>query len=202
MLPTKRDGTPLCQIEQLGNNPLSWPKLWKHHGALAQTARMNSVARERNESFLSRYGGTIGLEWFFPKMLETIELAPEIDEQTDVWIEAGDWFVWQLTGGAADDLCRSTCQAGYKGLWSREDGYPSSDYLNAVHPQLAVAARDKLPGRMMSPGECGRFMRCNGSTTRVATRDASFSGDHRCSLRSSWSRCRGTWSVGNGTGNQ
>ena len=39
---------------------------------------MNRIARERDEPFLTRYGGQIGLEWFFPKMLETIEKAPEV----------------------------------------------------------------------------------------------------------------------------
>ena len=72
MLPTTRDGTPLCELELFKNVPLAWPKLWKHHGAIVQTERLNRVAKQRNESFLRRYGGTIGLEWFFPKVLETI----------------------------------------------------------------------------------------------------------------------------------
>ena len=55
--------------------PLAWPKLWKHHGAKAETDRINQVARERNEPWLARYGGTIGLEWFFPKVLETLDVC-------------------------------------------------------------------------------------------------------------------------------
>ncbi|WP_153556954.1 ribulokinase [Roseimaritima sediminicola] len=153
MLPTLRDGTPLCQVDRLRSVPLAWPKLWKHHGALEQTARMNEVARQRDEPFLKRYGGTIGLEWFFPKMLETIEGAPEVAEAAEVWIEGGDWFVWQLVGGPADGLARSTCQAGYKAMWSAAEGYPAQDYLAAVHPQLAAAAAEKLPGVMRAPGE-------------------------------------------------
>jgi len=78
MLPTDREGTPLCQLPQFRDNPLAWPKLWKHHGAVAQTDRLNAVARQRDESFLQRYGGTIGLEWLLPKILETIESAPEV----------------------------------------------------------------------------------------------------------------------------
>ena len=67
MLPTLGDGTPLCMLPQFQNVPLAWPKLWKHHGAKHQTDRLNAVARERSEPWLARYGGIIGLEWFFPK---------------------------------------------------------------------------------------------------------------------------------------
>ena len=153
MLPTTRDGTPLCELDSFRNIPLAWPKLWKHHGAIEQTERLNQIAKQRNESFLKRYGGTIGLEWFFPKMLETIECAPDVAAAAEVWLEAGDWFVWQLVGGPAETLTRSTCQAGYKAMWSVADGYPSSDYLSAVHPELARAAAECLPGVMRSPGQ-------------------------------------------------
>ena len=97
--------------------------------------------------------GTIGLEWFFPKMLETIERAPQVAAAAEVWLEAGDWFVWQLVGGPTETLTRSTCQAGYKAMWSVADGYPSSDFFYAVHPDLARAAAECLPGIMRSPGE-------------------------------------------------
>ncbi len=152
MLPTKRDGTPLCLLKQFSTEPLAWPKLWKHHGAQAQTDRINAVARERGESFLARYGGIIGLEWFFPKMLETLEGAPRAYDAAEVWLEAGDWFVWQLVGGPAETLPRSTCQAGYKGMWSATDGYPSEEFLRAVHPKFARVVKDKMPGRLLAPG--------------------------------------------------
>ena len=152
MLPTKADGTPLCLLSEFADEPLAWPKLWKHHGALSQTERINEVARQRDEPFLKRYGGTVGLEWFFPKMLETLEGAPKAYQAADVWLEAGDWLVWQLVGGAAADLPRSTCQAGYKGMWNAVDGYPSEEYLRAVNPKFARVVRDKMPGRLVAPG--------------------------------------------------
>lgn len=152
MLPTGADGTPLCLLETFETEPQAWPKLWKHHAAQQQTDRMNAVARDRGEKFLSRYGGTIGLEWFFPKMLEVLEKAPRVYEATAVWVEAGDWFVWQLVGGNASELPRSTCQAGYKGLWNAEEGYPSEEYLGAVNPKFAGVVKDKMPGRLLAPG--------------------------------------------------
>jgi L-ribulokinase len=152
MLPTKRDGTPLCLLKPFSAEPLAWPKLWKHHGAQTQTDRINAVAHERKEGFLNRYGGIIGLEWFFPKMLETLEGAPQAYAAADVWLEAGDWFVWQLVGGPAASLPRSTCQAGYKGMWSATDGYPSESFLRAVNPKFARVVSDKMSGRLLAPG--------------------------------------------------
>lgn len=159
MLPALLDGTPLCAMEEFRETPLAWPKLWKHHGAITQTQKLNDIARQRDERFLRRYGGTIGLEWFFPKMLETIEEAPHVASRVDVWLEAGDWFVWQLVGGSARELTRSTCQAGYKAMWSADEGYPSLDYFDAVDPRLSDAVRHRMPGIMRPPGECaGRLI--------------------------------------------
>ncbi len=152
LLPTKSDGTPLCLLSEFAAEPQAWPKLWKHHGAQSQTDRFNSVARARGEPFLDRYGGAIGLEWFFPKVLETLEHSPKAYGAADVWLEAGDWLVWQLVGGPPDTLARSTCQAGYKGLWSVSDGFPSNAFFKAVHPGLENVVRDKMPGRLVPPG--------------------------------------------------
>ena len=148
MLPLDHDGAPLCLDPAYRTAPHAWPKLWKHHGAIPQAAKMTAIARERDESFLARYGGSIGEEWLFPKILEVIEHAPEIAGAAQHWIEAGDWVVWQLVEGAP---VRSTCQAGYKGLWSARDGGPTDDFLAAVHPDLPTAAR-KIPAITIAPG--------------------------------------------------
>lgn len=161
MLPTLTDGTPLVNgIASCRRRPHAWPKLWKHHGAASQAARMTTLAARRGEPWLDRYGGVIGLEWFFPKILEVIKEDPEVAAATEVWLEAGDWVVWQLTGAASagggsgvDSLVRSTCQAGYKALWSRDGGFPPPEYLRACDSSLTEAARTKLPGRMLAPGQ-------------------------------------------------
>ncbi|MBU6174729.1 MAG: ribulokinase, partial [Planctomycetes bacterium] len=153
MLPTLADGTPLCWLDRFRENPYAWPKLWKHHGAQSQTDRINKIATARKETFLLRYGGIIGLEWFFPKILETLENAPSVYDAAEVWLEAGDWFVWQLVGGTGDRIPRSSCQAGYKGMWNAQDGYPSESFLRAVHPGLRSVVREKMPGRLIAPGQ-------------------------------------------------
>ena len=153
MLPTLRDGTPLCLIDRFKGEKFAWPKLWKHHGAKTQTDRINDVARRRREPWLARYGGIIGLEWFFPKILETLDEAPHVYEAAEVWLEAGDWLVWQLVGCDTDDLPRSTCQAGYKAMWNGTDGYPSPAFFRALHPKLESVVTTKMAGRLLSPGE-------------------------------------------------
>ena len=152
MLPCLRDGTPLCKVQGFGREPLAWPRLWKHHGAVWATEQINRIAAQRREPWLRRYGGVVGLEWFFPKILEAIEDAPAVADAAEVWVEGGDWFVWQLVGGDADDLPRSTCQAGYKALWNADGGYPSQAFLRAVNPRLATAAVERMPGRLIAPG--------------------------------------------------
>lgn len=153
MLPARKDGTPLCLDRRWESEKFAWPKLWKHHGAKTQTDRINALARQRGEKWLARYGGTIGLEWFFPKILETLENAPQVYQATDVWLEAGDWFIWQLVGGDAAQLPRSTCQAGYKGLWHHQNGFPSADYFRALDARMADVVATKMPGRFLAPGE-------------------------------------------------
>ncbi len=158
MLPCLADGTPLSQTAEWKNTPLAWPKLWKHHGAKAAVDRINLVARERNVPWLARYGGTIGIEWFFPKILETLQDAPQVYDATDVWIEGGDWLVWQLVSGPypackASEIVRSTCQAGYKAMWNRATGYPSEDYFRAVDARMANVVNAKMPGRLEAPGQ-------------------------------------------------
>ncbi len=159
VLPARADGTPLARTE-LGARPHAWPKLWKHHGAQRQATELTEVARRWAEPWLDRYGGLIGLEWSFPKLLEVLDDDPVVAEATEVWVEGGDWVVWQLTGApslggdrAAPDLVRSTCQAGYKALWSPDGGYPGAAYLDAVRPGLAALAERVLPGRYRAPGE-------------------------------------------------
>ena len=167
MLPCRAAGTPLVYedlparaVSPLAARTHAWPKLWKHHGAVEQTARLNELARARHEPWLRRYGGVIGLEWLAPKIFEVIERDPEAAASAEVWLEGGDWLVWQLCGSQvmggevdAGDLIRSTCQAGYKGLWSPETRYPSREYFAAAHPALAEAFAGKAPGRMAAPGE-------------------------------------------------
>ena len=140
MLPTKADGTPLCDLPEYRSYPHAWVKLWKHHAAQPEADKINETARGMNEGWLDRYGGKISSEWFFSKSLQILNEAPEIYNAADRLIEAADWVVWQLTGRET----RNSCTAGYKAIWSKRDGFPSTDYFASLHPQLATVIKDKL----------------------------------------------------------
>lgn len=132
VLPIRKDGTPLMLLEEFRSEPHAWVKLWKHHAAQPEADRINEVARERGEAFLKYYSGAISCEWMLPKCLEIARYAPEVYAAADYFIDAGDWFVHQLTGR----FTRNSCAAGYKGLWSAEIGFPSKDFLGTLDPAL------------------------------------------------------------------
>ena len=124
VLPALADGTPLCELGEYRNRPHAYPKLWKHHAAQPHADRINALARDTGQPWLSRYGGTVSAEWQFAKALQFLEEDPELFARADRWIEASDWITWQLCGREV----RNVCAAGYKGL--RQDGaYPSAEFL-------------------------------------------------------------------------
>ena len=147
IMPTGRDGTPLCELEEFRERPHAYPKLWKHHAAQPHADRVTEVAAERDESWLSRYGGRISSEWAVAKALEVLDEDQEIYDRMDRWIEAGDWIVWRLCG----EEVRSACPAGYKALY--QDGrYPSKGYFEALDPRFGDFAEQKLGSTLCDLG--------------------------------------------------
>jgi L-ribulokinase len=136
VLPVTADGTPLCKLGHWRSRPHAWPKLWKHHAAQPQADRLNEVALERGEGFLSRYGGRISSEWYFPKLIELWLEDREVYDEAHGFIEATDWIVWWLTGVE----CRQACTAGYKALWSPDEGLPPREYFEAAYPGFDTPA--------------------------------------------------------------
>ncbi len=140
ILPVDESKTPLCFLKEFEQEPHAYVKLWKHHAAQEQADRMTAVAELRQEAFLHRYGGKISSEWLQPKVYQVLIEAPKIFNRADSFIEAGDWLSFMLTGQEK----RSSCFAGYKELWHKNDGYPSSDFMKAVDPRLENLLGEKL----------------------------------------------------------
>jgi L-ribulokinase len=130
VLPVTGDGEPLCRSERWRDRPHAWPKLWKHHAAQPVADRLIEVAAQRSEPFLTRYGGRISSEWYFPKLIEVWEKDREVYDACDAFIEATDWIVWHMTGRE----CRQSCAAGYKAMWSQADGLPPDEYFATAYP--------------------------------------------------------------------
>jgi L-ribulokinase len=130
VLPVSGDGVPLCTLPEWRSRPHAWPKLWKHHAAQPVADRLNEVAEARGEDFLSRYGGKLSSEWYFPKLIQLWLEDREVYEAAYGFIEGTDWIVWQLTGNER----RNTCTAGYKACWSEREGLPSVEFFEAAYP--------------------------------------------------------------------
>lgn len=143
----KGDGTPLCELDEFKNNPHAYIKLWKHHGAQEQADRIVALAKERNEPWLPRYGGVMSSELGMPKMLETLEKAPEVYHATEAFANLLDWVVWRLTG----TLTYSAGDSGYKRMYI--DGqYPSKEYLEALNPDFGGVFSEKQTAEVIPLG--------------------------------------------------
>lgn len=148
MMPLDEAGTPLCLKPEWQDRPHSWVKLWKHHAAQDEATRINETASARGEAFLARYGGKTSSEWLLAKIWQILDEAPELYAQADLFMEAADWVVMQMTG----ELVRNSCTAGYKGFWHKRDGFPSRDFLAALDPRLADLPATKLRGPILPLG--------------------------------------------------
>jgi L-ribulokinase len=148
MLPIDENGVPLCFKPEWRDNPHGWVKLWKHHAAQDEADRLNAIAAERGEKFLPRYGGKISSEWMIAKIWQIVNEAPDVYDATDLFTEATDWVISQLTG----KFLRNSCTAGYKSIWHKQDGYPSNDFFKALDPRLENLTQTKLRGDIVALG--------------------------------------------------
>ena len=139
ILPVLEDSTPLSNLDEFRDRPHAYVKLWKHHAAQPHADRINQLGRDRNESWMPRYGGQISSEWELAKGLQLFEEDQEIYDRMYKFVEAADWIVWQLCG----NYVRNACTAGYKG--NLQDGeYPSKEFFAALNPGFANFAVEKL----------------------------------------------------------
>jgi len=148
VLPVLSDGTPLCMTEAFRSNPHAYVKMWKHHGGQAQANRMTEAAVSRKEAWLDLYGGKVNAEWYFPKLLETLECAPEVYGAMAHYVEVADWLVWQLCGS----LTRSASCLGYKTFYTGT--FPEKDFFAALNPAFENVVEEKVSGPVVQLGQC------------------------------------------------
>ncbi len=149
LIPTKADGTPLCQLEAFKNEPHAYVKLWKHHAAQYCADELNLLAEKTQQPWLKYYGGKISSEFALPKIMQILKEAPDVFKASERFIEAGDWLVWQLTGIESG----SACFAGFKSLWNEVSGYPDSDFLRQLDPNLDNLVEEKIVKNIFGIGQ-------------------------------------------------
>ena len=151
VMPVKADNTPLCFLEKYKDEPHAYVKLWKHHAAQDEANKITAMAQKMGEKWLDIYGKKTSSEWLFAKLWQILDEAPEIYDDMDCFLEAGDWLTWFLTG----NLKRSACQAGYKAFWNKGlGGYPSKEFFKALDPRLENVVEEKLKVDVVPLGTC------------------------------------------------
>ena len=172
MLPALADGTPLClRAEILPSGRSPGPSCGSITAPGTQTDRINAVARERNEPLLKRYGGIIGLEWFFPKDARNArERSDRLRRRRKSGSKRATGSCGSSSAATPQSLPRSTCQAGYKGMWSAEDGYPSTRFSDSRASEVGRRGRRRRCRADWSPpGEpAGELVDRDGEETRPA----------------------------------
>ena len=190
VLPVDADGLPLCTLERWRNRRHAWPKLWKHHAAQPVADRLNEVATSRGETFLSRYGGRISSEWYFPKLIEVWAEDREVYDAMYGFLEATDWIVWHLTGSEHRQRLHRRLQGDVVG----DGGLPSDSYFEEAFPGFADPG-EKLGTRFSRSARCAaRFvptwLRGSGSLRRSPSRWGTSTRSYRCREPASRSRGR------------
>lgn len=147
VLACKQDGTPLCELDEFKNNPHAYVKLWKHHGASEQADRIVELAEKKGVEWLDRFGGAVSSELAIPKILETLEEAPEVYQATEVFCDAVDWIPWILT----DVPHLAAGDTGYKKLY--QDGkFPDPEFMRELNPDFENVVAEKLDLPLMPLG--------------------------------------------------
>lgn len=175
LLPVDPAGVPLCFKEAFASEPLAYAQMWKHHGAQEQARRMTELAARTNQPWLWRYGGVVNAEWFFPKVLEVLEEAPEVYQSAADFVEAMDFLIRALTG----EKTRSAACLSYKAFYTER--FPDESFFAALNPAFGNVVKEKVSGRIIPLGAragqvtaeaAARYGLCPGTPVAAGNIDA------------------------------
>lgn len=158
IIPLGENNMPLCMDERYRSNPHSWVKTSKHHSAQEEAEQITNLLIKKNYSLIKHCGNKVPSEWMIAKIFETFRKAPEIYHATKLFIEAGDWIVYLLTG----NIRKSSCLAANKALWDSKKGYPDKDFFFQLDPGF-VNIMEKVGNDVYDAGHCA-----GGLTARMA----------------------------------
>ncbi|MBE6667297.1 MAG: ribulokinase [Ruminococcaceae bacterium] len=149
MLPVDEDMRPLMFEPKFKDEYHAYVKLWKHNSCQSEGSRITDVAESRGEEWLTRYGGRTSSGWMFAKILQVLNEAPEVYRAAKKFVHSADWITYILTG----EETHSAPFAGFKCLWSEEEGFPSKEFFQEVNPEMANVIEEKLPDRVVGAGK-------------------------------------------------
>ena len=133
-------GTPLALLDKYSENPNAMFILWKDHTAIAESDKINDVAKCWHTDYTKYGGGNHSCEWVWAKMLHSLRVAPELQTDAYSWVEHCDWISALLAGDTTPErILRSRCAAGHKAMWHAEwGGLPEKEFLHEVDPLLDI----------------------------------------------------------------
>lgn len=152
VLAVDKECVPLCKKEEYKARIHAWPKMWKHHAAFKEAADLTRAAREFRLPWLDSVGGEIGAEFFVSKVLECFREDRQLFDDTDTFLELGDWIVSLLAG----QEIRSRTFLACKAMWSEASGFPPEEYFDAAERGFGSGYYAKMTGRSQCicfPGE-------------------------------------------------
>ena len=137
---TDCEGTPLALLPEYAENPDAMFILWKDHTAIAESDKINEVAKRWHTDYTKYGGGNHSCEWVWAKMLHSLRVAPELRERAYSWMEHCDWVSALLSGDATPEkIARSRCAAGHKAMWHAEwGGMPELAFWQEIDPLLDI----------------------------------------------------------------
>ena len=144
-MPVDANGQALCFQERFRDNPAAMVWLWKDHTGYKEAAQITQLASDIRPQYLSRIGGTYSSEWWWSKILHCRNVAADVYDAAENWIEICDWIPAVLTGNPApQEVKRSVCAAGHKALFNPAwNGLPDREFLDTLSPGLG-SLREKL----------------------------------------------------------
>jgi len=137
-MPVDADGQALYFNNKFKKNPAAMVWLWKDHTSFAEAALITETAAKLRPQYLAKIGGTYSSEWWWSKILHCKNVAPEVFEAAQSWVEICDWIPAVLTGDfSPKNMKRSICAAGHKAMFNKEwNGLPDVEFLETLSPGL------------------------------------------------------------------
>jgi len=144
-MPVDARGQALCFNNKFKKNPAAMVWIWKDHTGYTEAAQITELAAKIRPQYLSKIGGTYSSEWWWSKILHCKNIAPEVFEAADSWVEICDWIPAVLAGELAPkEIKRGICSAGHKAMFNRNwGGLPDIEFLETLSLGLG-ALRSRL----------------------------------------------------------
>jgi L-ribulokinase len=152
-LPIDASAQPIALDPRFANNLAAHAWLWKDHTSTAEAVAITDTARRHNPKLLAPIGGTYSSEWWWSKIWHCLNVAPDVFDAAESWVELADFIPAALAGvSKPQEIVRSVCAAGHKAMYSRAwGGLPPKAFLERLDPRLADL-RDRLYDTAFPPG--------------------------------------------------